>query len=115
MQYGTSMAAQNTYYDAAGNQQRVENIQNIGQRAFVQRGTRWEDTRWTTEQQIALRVQAYSEAYFQLARAFPELNRQLAVGEHLLVLVNGQAVEVGPEGETSLTPSQLEALALPQT
>jgi Ca-activated chloride channel family protein len=111
MQTGSSWSTQNTYLDAEGNRQTVENIQNVGQRAFVQRGTRWEDTRWTSGQEIALQVQAYSEAYFQLSRAFPELNSQMAVGEHVLVLLNGQAIEIGAVGTTKLSAGQLNSLA----
>ena len=86
-------------------------FQNVGQRGYVQRGTRWEDTRYQTEMKIALRVQAYSDAYFQLSRSFPTLNQQMSVGEHVLVILNNQAVEIGPEGKTTLSDAELAALA----
>jgi len=110
MQYQKTASATNTYLDAAGVRQRIANIQNVGQRGFVQRGSRWEDTRYQPEQQVALRVKAYSEAYFQLSRAFPQVNSQLAVGDKVLIILNSQLIEIGEEGEATLSDEQLESL-----
>ncbi len=111
LQQQRGLGATNTYRDAEGNLQRIANVRNVGQRGYVQRGTRWEDTRYLPEMKIALRVQAYSDAYFQLSRAFPALNQQMSVGDHVLVILNNQVVEIGPEGQTTLTEAELAALA----
>ncbi len=110
MQQQTSLAATNSYLDAEGKLQRFGNIQNVAQRGYVQRAGRWEDTRYQPDQKIAMRIQAYSEAYFQLSRNFPQLNSQMAVGDKLLVILNGQVIEIGDEGETQLTEEQLKSL-----
>ncbi|HCA47136.1 MAG TPA: hypothetical protein DEP45_07140 [Armatimonadetes bacterium] len=114
------MAGQNTYQDAEGRWLKVENIRNVGQRGFIQQGEQWVDSRLRIGEQEQLepdlRIQAFSEAHFQLSRAFPTLNSQLAVADNMRVLINGRIVEIGPEGETSLTPAELEALkAAPTT
>jgi Ca-activated chloride channel family protein len=111
MQQQTGLGATNTYVDSSGTVQRIANIQNVGQRGYIQRKGRWEDTRYQADMKIALQVQAYSEAYFQLSRAFPDLNQQMSVGDHVLVILNNQAVEVGPAGQTTLTDAELQALA----
>jgi Ca-activated chloride channel family protein len=111
LQLQTKVGANNNYVDESGAVQRLTNVQNLGQRGYVQRGARWEDMRYQPPQKIALQVQAYSEAYFQLSRAFPEMNAALSLGDKLLLEVNGQAVEVGTEGRTRLSDADLAALA----
>ncbi len=114
MQKAANVAAQNMYQDAEGNWQRVGNIRNVGQRGFIQQGQQWVDSRLRVGEEDELtpdlQVQAFSEAHFQLARAFPTLNSQFAVAQNMRVLLNGQIVEVGEEGKTSLTEAELEAL-----
>ena len=110
MQHQKQVGSTNTYLDAQGEVRRIANIQNVGQRGYVQRQGRWEDTRYQADQKIALRVQAYSEAYFQLSRNFAQLNSQMSVGESVLVILNDQVVEIGSEGKTSLTEADLTML-----
>ncbi len=114
MQTQSGLGGTNTFLNAEGARERIANIQNVGQRGYIQRGTRWEDTRYTPEMKIALRAQAYSEAYFQLSRVFPELNQQMSVGDNVLVILNSQVVEIGPEGKTELSAADLAALAAGQ-
>ncbi len=117
MQSAANVAAQNTYQDAEGNWQRVGNIRNVGQRGFIQQGEQWIDSRLRVgeEDELApdLQVQAFSEAHFQISRAFPALNSQLAVADSIRVLINGQIVEISEEGKTSLTAAELEELQRP--
>ena len=117
MQQAANVAAQNMYQDAEGNWQRVGNIRNVGQRGFIQQGEQWVDSRLRLgeedELEPDLRVQAFSEAHFQLSRAFPALNSQLSVADNIRVLINGQIVEIGAEGKTSLTEDELQQLMAP--
>jgi len=109
LQYQAQVAF-NQYLDAEGNLQRISNVQQVGQRGFANRQGRWEDLRYEPEMEIELQVQAYSEAHFQLSREFPTLNKQLAVGDNVVVIINGHAVEIGTEGNTELTEADLDAL-----
>jgi len=117
MQAQTNVATQNMFMDAEGHWQRVGNIVNVGQRGFIQQGAQWVDSRLrvgTGEQlQPELQVQAFSEAHFQLSRAFPTVNAQLAVSRDMLVLVNGHVIEIGDEGKTELTAEELDTLEEP--
>ena len=110
MQQQKQVGLTNTYFDAEGNRQRIANIQNVGQRGYVQRQGRWEDTRYQPDMKVALQVQAHSEAHFQLSRNFPQLNSQMSVGENVLVILNGQVIEIGKEGKTLLTEAELKTL-----
>lgn len=110
MQQQSQVGVTNTYLDAAGNVQRIANIQNVGQRGYALRSGRWEDTRYQPDMEIALQVQAYSEAYFQLSRNFPALNSQMSVGENVLVILNDRVIEIGAAGKTVLTEAELRTL-----
>ncbi len=110
MQQQSAVRAVNAYVDVEGNWQRFANIQNAAQRGFVNRGGRWEDTRYERTQDVAMKIRAYSEAHFQLSRSFPQLNSQLAVGDNALIILNGQVIEIGDDGKETLTDEDLKML-----
>ncbi|MEN6344840.1 MAG: hypothetical protein ABFE16_06000, partial [Armatimonadia bacterium] len=111
MRQATNVASQNRYLDAEGREVQVANVQNRGQRGFVARAGQWQDMRYDpASRKVDLQVQAYSEAHFQLSRSFPALNQSLAVSDNMIVVVNGKAVQIGPEGKTKLTDEELKAL-----
>lgn len=114
MQEAYDLGAQNMYLDAEGRWQRIGNIINVGQRGFIKQDEQWVDSRLRvgSGQQLEpeLRVQAFSEAHFQLARAFPQVQAQLAVSDNMLVLINGHVVQIGAEGKTELAQEELRAL-----
>ena len=115
MRDNVSVAAQNKYVDAEGRMQEVGNLQNRGQRGVVKRQGQWQDLRYDPAQhRIAFKVQAYSEAHFQLTRAFPELNQIMALSDNMLLIVNGHGVQIGADGKTELTDEDLKALGAAQ-
>ncbi|MEN6403994.1 MAG: hypothetical protein ABFD94_18775, partial [Armatimonadia bacterium] len=83
--------------------------QSVGQRTFFQNGEVWQDTAWQEKGQI-LKVKAFSQAYFDLLKARPDLGQYLALGSRVQVQVGRVGVEIGPEGLETLTPAQLEEL-----
>jgi len=56
------------------------------------------------------RVKAFSEAYFQLSRRDPTLNQYFSLGQNVLVVVNGQAVQIADEGKEVFTEEELDKL-----
>ena len=111
MRQQTNLATQNRYLDAAGNEVAVENIRSRGQRGFVSRKGQLQDMRYQPDaHEVALKVQAFSEAHFQISREFPALNQFMALSDNMIVMVNGQAVQIGEEGKTELTQEELDAL-----
>ena len=117
MREALTVASQNMYQDRSGTWQRVGNIRNVGQRGFIQQGEQWIDSRLRVGEEDDLRpdlkVQAFSEAHFQISRAIPALNSQLAVADNMRVLVNGRIIEIGGEGKTVLTDAELQELLRP--
>ncbi|HZS00471.1 MAG TPA: VIT domain-containing protein [Chloroflexota bacterium] len=82
---------------AAGTAQPAVNVadrlQRVGDRAFVLRDGVWTDTTYSAGQETR-RVAFGSDAYFALLAERPELAAYFAVGERVIVVLDGQAYEV---------------------
>jgi len=101
----------NTYYDAAGNLQRIAQVQSVNIRSFYQNGTQWVDGGLDLEKQELIQVRAYSPAYFQLANASRRMAEYLAVGDEVVIAVNKNAIQVGAAGrEEAFTDKELRDL-----
>jgi Ca-activated chloride channel homolog len=81
----------------------------VGQRTFYLGGEWWTESTWSKDLRI-LKIQAYSPAYFDLLKARPDLAACLALGDQVRVCLGTLGLEVGPEGETALTPQMLEEI-----
>ncbi|NIM24882.1 MAG: hypothetical protein GTO21_10235 [Armatimonadetes bacterium] len=110
MRTQSNLAQQNAWVDASGRSFRYSQAQTRNNRGFFQRGQRWEDARYKEGQQRVVRVRAYSEAYFQISRRAPHLNQYLTMGENVLFVVNGQAVEIAEDGKEEFTEKELDEL-----
>lgn len=97
------------YLDREGRVQAVQNVQNVGRRAFVQQGAVWVDQEVKANLPVVA-IQNYSRAYFQLAHASADARRYLALGEEVKFVLNKQTVVIGPQGKTELTDKELRAL-----
>lgn len=106
----SNLQMQNVQYDAGGNLMRFEQVQTRNNQAFFNRAGNWEDARYRQGVQNVVPVKAYSEAYFQLSRRAPSLNQYLSLGERVLLVVNGQAVQIGEEGKEVFSEAELDAL-----
>jgi Ca-activated chloride channel family protein len=109
-----AQAPMNAYVDANGQMRQIVNTRRAGQRAFYQEGKVWADSRYQRERhQEVVQVQNFSDAYFQLSRRFPELNRYMAVGSNATITFQGRAIEIGDTGKMRFTEHELEELARP--
>jgi Ca-activated chloride channel family protein len=81
----------------------------VGGRLFVQRGTVWTDAGHQDSLQV-VDVAPFSDAYFQLVRALPEVAPYLAAGEEVLVAGRRASVRITAGGATAWRPGQLPAL-----
>ncbi len=80
-------------------------------RLFVDRDGVWTDAthRHTAE---VLEVVAFSDAYFALVRAIPELTPYLTVGDEVVVAGKDISIRIGADGETTLSPGTVSDTAL---
>jgi Ca-activated chloride channel family protein len=99
----------NFYMDAEGQAQRVGGVKYVAGRAFYLRNGRWVDAHYTDDLET-LQVQSFSRAQFQLAEAAPILNQFMSVGEHVVITLDGKAVEIGPDGVVELTADEVSGL-----
>jgi len=81
----------------------------VGGRLFILRDSVWTDLGFKDGQRV-VQVAPFSEAYFALLRALPELTKAATLGDKVLVAGSGVSVEIAPEGLASWAPGQLAAL-----
>ncbi|MEP7326888.1 MAG: VWA domain-containing protein, partial [Gemmatimonadota bacterium] len=80
-----------------------------GGKVFRQDGTRWIDVLVSDSVPVS-EVVAYSDAYFALVRALPELSQYLAAGDDLTIAGKRATIRIGATGTRTWTAGQLERL-----
>ncbi len=89
--------------EEAGNRVRI-----AGAKAFVFDGERWVDTAFEAESMPTIEVPFLSEDYFSLVSSHPDLASAFALGQSVIVVSEGKAYQVVPEG-ASTTPVSVTA------
>jgi Ca-activated chloride channel homolog len=84
-------------------------VRRAGGRLFVRRDSVWTDAAHQDSLHVT-RVAAFSDAYFALVRALPELAPFLGVGDETIVAGRRASVRVGQGGVTAWRLGELEAL-----
>ncbi len=74
---------------------RAEFVTRVGTRMFYRVGERWIDADYDKKVE-ARKVELYSDEYFKLVRKHPELARCFAIGERVIVVLEGTAYETVP-------------------
>ncbi len=98
--------------DAEGREQRVEKVSQIGDRTFFNKNGLWVDSEYEGKTE-PIKVKIFSDAYFQLLGEAPQIGRYMALGDRVIFLLNGRAVQVSDEGTTDFTPAELNSLLRP--
>ena len=81
----------------------------VAGRIFVRRGSVWTDAMHRDSLQVTL-VAPYSEAYFAVVRALPELAAWLRAGDDVLVAGRRASIRFAPGGVSSWRAGELEQL-----
>jgi Ca-activated chloride channel family protein len=81
-------------------------MKRVGGRVFIQRGGVWTDA-LQRDSLGTVAVAPYSEAYFILTRALPELAQYFALGEEVLVAGRRLSIRVTATGASQLSPAEL--------
>lgn len=69
-------------------------LREVGDRTFVYRGGQWVDTAYTAEMTIKV-ITFLSDDYFALLTAHPDIAEALALGDRILIVIGGQAYQIG--------------------
>jgi Ca-activated chloride channel family protein len=72
----------------------VNPIQSIGDKTFILRDGIWTDTTFQSDTMETQKVEFLSDAYFKLLEAQPDLGQYFAIGDRVIVVLNGLAYEV---------------------
>ena len=80
-----------------------------GGRLFIQRGSVWTDAAHRDSLPV-VEVAPYSTAWFELARALPELVPSFGAGEEVLIAGRRTSVKVSPTGLETWKAGQLQQL-----
>jgi hypothetical protein len=83
--------------------------QRVGGRMFVLRDSIWTDLRHAESARIVT-VAPYSDAYFALLRALPELVRAAALEPAVVVAGGGVSIKIGGGGKSAWGTGELEDL-----
>ena len=77
----------------------AQQVQVVGDRAFVMRDGVWTDTTFDPTRMNTVKLPFGSDAFFDLLADHPEVGRYFAVGELVIVVVDGVAYETVPSDE----------------
>lgn len=81
----------------------------VGQRSFRLTGEKWIDSRPLDSLKV-IKVRAFSEAWFKLIEAIPELKEVFALGDKVLVVGRETAIETSLDGKETLSDSELRTI-----
>jgi len=100
------VAAERQLADARTDGGASPSARRVGNRVFVERKGVWTDAAWTDSVPV-VSVAPYSTAYFELARALPEILPGLGLGEPVLISGRHIAIRIADGGLMTLTPDKL--------
>src|SRR5688572_15261541 len=84
-------------------------VRRLGNTTFLLRDGVWTDAKFRKES-LVLRVKPFSDAYFKLIEAMPELREAFAFSERLVIAGRSMAIELTAQGKEQLTDSDLRQL-----
>jgi hypothetical protein len=87
----------------------VARVQSVGGRTFYKSNNVWLDNNYPSGQKV-VKVQALSDAHFQLLKAIPDLNKYAAVGDEVVLNLGKISVQFGKDGKEKLTDAELKEL-----
>jgi len=93
----------------------AQQVQVVGDRAFVLRDGVWTDTTFDPTRMSTVRLPFGSDDFFKLLADHPEAGRYLAVGERVIVVVDDVAYETVPSDEAPRTPAPSSSDESPST
>lgn len=99
----------NSYRDAAGNEHIVSKIVQAGGRTFCEKKGVWVDSEFEAKT-TPLKIKRFSKAYFDLLDRAPEAAKYCAVGDDVIFVINGNAVEISDEGKSEFSAFELQSL-----
>lgn len=98
-----------TYFDAEGKEKKIERVAQAGSKTFFNKNGLWVESEYEGEPET-VKVERFSQAYFKLLSRMPEIGKYFALGDNVILLLNGKAIEISDQGKTDFTESELREL-----
>jgi Ca-activated chloride channel family protein len=95
--------------DEADLSAQAKSTRRVGARTFALSGETWTDLR-RSDSQTVVKVKAFSDAYFKLMDAVPELRDIFALGDKVKVNGRSVSIEIGATGIESISGAELERI-----
>jgi hypothetical protein len=87
----------------------INPTQRVGGRLFIMRDSTWTDLGHGDSLRV-VSIAPYSEAYFAVLKALPDLREVAALEPGVLVAGKRVSIKIGTGGKTTLNPGELERL-----
>ncbi len=110
--YSSAIVAPQSYMDSEGRERKMTGVVQTGNRAFFDKNGLWVDTEYEGKIE-PVKVQRFSEAYFKLLDRVPEVGKYYALGDEVIFLLNGKAIQIADQGKTDFTETELNSLISP--
>jgi Ca-activated chloride channel family protein len=104
-----AQAPMSGYFDSEGKFKKIERVAQAGTKTFFNKNGLWVDTEYEGKLET-IKVERFSQAYFKLLSRVPEIGKYLALGDKIIFLLNGKAIEIADQGKNDFTESELKAL-----
>jgi Ca-activated chloride channel family protein len=98
-----------TVRDEHGEQRQVTGVKRAVDKTFYLKEGVWTDHDHRADEPV-IEVKRFSEAYFQLIRSHPRMGRYLALGNQVLVRLDGGTIRVADEGVERFGRADLDRL-----
>lgn len=82
-------------------------VRQVGSKAFIQRAGVWTDTSFDPSRMKTIQLAFGSQTYFDLVAQHPDWGRYFALGDRVIVVLDGKAYETTSDGTSSLPPASL--------
>ena len=103
-----AVATKTSGFDGPRAHSGINPTQRVGGRLFIMRDSTWTDLSHGDSLRV-VSIAPYSEAYFALLKALPDL-REVATLEHVLVAGRRASIKIDDGGKTRWLPGELERL-----
>ncbi len=97
------------YFDSEGNVVKVTDVITLDNKTFYNKDGLWVDSEFEAKIKT-IKILKFSPAYFKILKAFPEAGKFMSLGDEVIFVLKNLAFQIGDEGETDLSDSELEKL-----
>ncbi|HXO86393.1 MAG TPA: VIT domain-containing protein [Gemmatimonadales bacterium] len=103
------VVVQTNGFDGVRSRSGINPTQRVGGRLFIMRDSTWTDLGHGDSLRV-VSIAPYSDAYFALLKALPDLREAAALEPAVLVAGKRASIKIGTGGKTQLNPGELERL-----